>query len=196
MRSTRARCFVTIASAAALIALSGCGGDSDGEEPTTSSSSTASQPTYDEDHIMARVAEANAAFHGLRPNAMISEDADWVTDEFRSSYNDNRTEYKDKGVVMKGKVTTDSLHLKKSEPDAPGGWNVSVYNCSNTTVRAYIDGKDVTLDPSNPEKVLPQGARDNVFLDRYTTPDGGKSWQLDDAQRLTGKDATESPCAT
>ncbi|CAM4193995.1 hypothetical protein [Janibacter anophelis] len=190
----------TASLAAALVALAGCGGESEGTDTTTSASSssassTTSEPTYDEAHIMGEVKKANTEFHGLDPNAMIAEDVDWATDAFRKSYNDNRTEYKEKGVVLKGKVTTDSLHLAKSEPDAPGGWYVSVYNCSSTTVRAYLNGKDVTLDPSNPDKLLPKGPRDNVFLDRYSTPDDGASWLLDNAKRLTGKEVAESPCA-
>lgn len=194
-----------MSTAAALVAsgalLAGCG--SEPQEPTgtttssasSSTSSVSSEPTYDEDHIMTEVAKANTAFreHGL--NTKIPKDADWVTDEYRKTYNDGMVELKEMGVVQKGKASTKALHLEKSDPDAPGGWYVTVYNCNVSTVRVYIDGEDVSADPLDADKPLPKGPRDGVSLDRYTTPDGGKSWQVDDVQVLSAKDAKASPCA-
>lgn len=187
---------VTACVAAVLVGLSGCGGEGEGTDTTSSTaSSTSSEPTYDKAHIMGKVQEVNETFHGLDPNAKIPADAGWVTDAYREKYNDDQDEYKKMGVEQKGKVSTTSLHLAESDRNAPGGWDVTVYNCSVSTVRAYIDGEDVTADPENPDKALPKGPRESVFLDRYSTPDGGKTWQLDDVQRLSGKDEEEAPCA-
>lgn len=193
-RSTQAAVCIT-----ALVTLAACGGDADGEKTSTSSassstSSASSEPTYGEDHIMTEVRKAHKAFRALDPNALIPKDADWVTDEYRKTYNADTNELKDMGVVQKGKVTTKSLHLDKSDPDAPGGWYVSVYACTSSTLRAYIDGEDVSADPLDPNKPLPKGPQEGVLLDSYTTPDGGKSWQLDNVTPLVGKDAQGTPC--
>lgn len=194
-RSTQAAVCI-----AALVTLAACGGDADGEKTSTSSassstSSASSEPTYGEDHIMTEVRKADKAFRALDPNALIPKDADWVTDEYRKTYNADTNELKDMGVVQKGAVTTKALHLAKSDPDAPGGWYVTVYNCNVSTIRLYIDGEDVTADPHDEDKAVPKGPRDAVSLDRYTTPDAGKTWQVDDSQLLSPTDAKDSPCA-
>lgn len=72
---------------------------------------------------------------------------------------------------------------------------MTVYNCNVSTMRAYIDGEDVSRDPHDEDKPLPKGPRDGVSLDRYTTPDDGKSWQIDDSQIVSAADAKDSPCA-
>ncbi|MCT1618384.1 hypothetical protein [Janibacter hoylei] len=194
-RSTQAAVCIT-----ALVTLAACSGDADGEKTSTSSassstSSASSEPTYGEDHIMTEVRKADKAFRALDPNAPIPKDADWVTDEYRKAYNADNVELKNIGLVQKGKTTTKSLHLDKSDPDAPGGWYVTVYNCNVSTMRAYIDGEDVSRDPHDEDKPLPKGPRDGVSLDRYTTPDDGKSWQIDDSQIVSAADAKDSPCA-
>lgn len=196
MRSMRARSTVVVC-AAVLVALTGCSGNSESDKTSASSStaSASSKPTYDDDHIMAEVAKTNTAFRGHDPNALIPKDADWATDEFRGLYNADTKELKDMGVVQKGTVTTKALHLAKSDPDAPGGWSVTVYNCKVSTIRLHIDGEDVTMDPHDADKPLPKGPRNGVSLDRYTTPDAGKTWQVDDSQLLSPKDAKASPCA-
>lgn len=174
------------------VLLAGCG--SEGEDERTSTSSGSAQPEYDEAHIMAEVREAYRAFRALNPNAPIPQGADWVTDRYRESYNADNAELKDMGVVQKGKVTTKALHLAESDPDAPGGWQVTVYNCNVSTMRAYMDGEDVSTDPNDPDKPLAKGPRSGVSLDSYTTPDAGESWQVDDSQVLSESDAKSSPC--
>ncbi|CAM4069506.1 hypothetical protein [Janibacter anophelis] len=191
---------VTACVATALMTLAGCGsGEGEGTDTTASSSSSnsssaSSEPTYDEAHIMTEVRKADRAFRALDPNELIPEDADWVTDSYRTKYNSDTKELKDAGLVQKGKVTTKSLHLATSEPDAPGGWQVTVYNCNVSTRRVYQDGEDVSADPLDPSKPLPEGPRESVLLDSYTTPDGGKSWQLDDVAPVEGKDSQDTPC--
>lgn len=196
MRPLLTRSTQAAACVAALLTLAACSGDADGEKTTASSSasSASSEPTYGEDHIMTEVRKADKAFRALDPNALIPEDADWVTDEYRNTYNADTNELKDMGVVQKGKVTTKALHLAKSDPDAPGGWHVTVYNCNVSTRRVYLDGEDVSADPLDADKPLPKGPRKSVLLDSYTTPDGGKSWQLNDVAPLEGKDAQDTPC--
>lgn len=198
MRSLLTRSTQAVACTAALLVLAACGGDGDGETTgaSSSASSASSDPTYDENHIMTQVRTANKAFreHGL--NTKIPMDADWVTDEYRTTYNEGMVELKEMGAVQKGQASTTALHLAKSDPDAPGGWYATVYNCNVSTVRVYIDGEDVSADPLDADKPLAKGPRDGVSLDRYTTPDGGKSWQVDDVQVLSAKDAKASPCAS
>lgn len=188
-RANTRSAVVTACVTASLVALAGCGGgDGDGTDTTSSTTSSASaEPTYDEAHIMAEITEVNESFHRLDPNAKIPADADWATAAFRKRYNEGRAEYEDMGADLKGKITSTSLHLEESDPDATGGWDVTVYNCTESTVRAYIDGEDVTKNPKGP--------RTAVFRDSYVTPDAGKSWQLDDTQPLKGKEAEAAPCA-
>ncbi|WP_169797260.1 hypothetical protein, partial [Janibacter anophelis] len=166
-----------------------------GTTTSSTSSSASSEQTYDEAHIMSAVRKTDKAFRALDPNATIPKDAEWVTDAYRKTYNSDVGELKDLGVVQKGTTTTEDLHLAKSDPDAPGGWYVTVYNCNVSTVRAYIDGEDVSRDPQDEDKPLPKGPRTGVSLDRYTTPDDGQSWQIDDSQILSPEDARASPCA-
>ncbi|UUZ43937.1 hypothetical protein LP422_14755 [Janibacter limosus] len=191
----RATTTVVLCSALALI-LTGCGNDASESSGSSSAPSSGSSSTmYGEDHVMDQVKKANTAFHGIDPNAKIPDTAAWATAAYRKKYNDDPAKYKDIGAVVKGKVSSSSLHLASSKPDAPGGWDVTVYNCTVSTQRVYIDGKDVTSDPKNPKKTLPKGPRDSVFSDSYTTPDGGRTWQLNNTQPVTGKQADESPCA-
>lgn len=196
MRQMLTRSTHAMACAVALVTLSACGGDADGEKTSTSTSasSASSEQTYDEDHIMTEVEKVDTAFRARDLNEGIPEDADWVTDEYRQSYNADAAKTRDSGVVKKGETTTTALHLDESEPDAPGGWYVTVYACTSSTVRVYIDGEDVSADPSDPSKPLPKGSRESVMLNRYTTPDGGTSWQLDGVTPLEGKDAQDTPC--
>ncbi len=198
MREVRELTGAAALCAALMTTVAGCGDNGGGEtteSSTTFSSSTSSQPTYDEDHVMDQVQKANTAFNAVEPNATIPDTAAWATAAYRKKYNDGLAEYRDIGAVVKGKVSSSSLHLASSKPDAPGGWDVTVYNCAVSTQRVYIDGKDATTDPENPAETLPKGPRHEVFLDSYTTPDGGKTWQLNNTQLVKGKKAEESPCA-
>lgn len=191
VRTRRAAGIAALAAGAVL--LTGCGGDSGGEE--TSSSTTASaEPTYDEAYIMGQVKKVDAALRARDLNEPIPEDAAWASDKYRTAYNADTAQTKKSGLVTKGRVTTTALHLDTSDPDAPGGWYVTVYACATSTVRGYIDGKDVTADPNDPGKLLPKGPRDVVQHAGYTTPDDGKTWQLDRMTTLTEQEAKDSPC--
>lgn len=197
MREVRELMGMTALCAALMMTVAGCGDSGGGEttEPsTTSSSSTSSQPTYDENHIMDEVRRVDKELRKLGPNDKISADAAWATSGYRTAYNEGVAATEDAGAKLKGKVTTDSLRLADSEPDAPGGWNVTVYLCATSTVRAYIDGEDVSADPEDSSKPLPKGPRTSAFLESFTTPDGGRTWQLDDSQVLTGTDGEKARC--
>lgn len=198
MREVRELMGAAALCAALMTTVAGCGDNGGGEtteSSTTSSSSTSSQTTYGEDHIMGEVREVDEQLRALGPSTTIPADAEWATDAFRQPYNDEIKGAKDAGAVLKGKVSTESLRLASSDPDAPGGWDVTVYQCSKTTVRAYIDGEDVSTDPLHPDKPLPKGPRINAYLKSFTTPDGGKSWQIDDSEILTGNEAKKAKCS-
>ncbi|WP_068258970.1 hypothetical protein [Janibacter limosus] len=61
--------------------------------------------------------------------------ADWISDRYRQAYNDNLAKLKKAGVTTKGKVETTSMHVAESDPDAAGGWELSMYVCVVSTVR-------------------------------------------------------------
>ena len=175
------------------VLLAGCG--SEGEDERTSTSDTTSQPAYDDAYALGEVKKIDQRFRQLNPNNLIGKDVPWVTDPYRRTYNEQIQEWKGLGVVQKGKASTTSLHLAESKPDAPGGWDLSVYVCTESTLRAYIDGEDVSVDPLDPGKPLPKGTRKGVTLDGYTTPDRGRTWQLNSSQVLEEEAAREAPCA-
>lgn len=190
MRDARTHTVIALACAATLLPLAACG-DSEGSDTTSTSSSA----TYDDDHAMDAVREIDKKFRAHDPSTPIGEDEDWATDKFRTRFNDELAALDEEGVVRKGSATTESLHLKTSDPDAPGGWDLTVYMCSLNTTRLLIDGEDVTADPANPGQLLPDKPRHDAFLNTYTTPDSGKTWQLDIARYLDEDDKKESPCA-
>lgn len=197
MRRVRTRVVAAVFGAALVTTMAGCGDDgADGADSTsTASSSAGSSPSYGEDHIMAQVKKVNTALQALGPTEKIPADADWATDSYRKTHNATRDGYKEHGAEVKGKITSTALHLNESDPDAPGGWDVSVYDCASSTLRLYVDGEDITPDPDHPGQVLPKGAQTEIYLKSFTTPDGGKTWQLDDSQLVKGAQAEESPCA-
>lgn len=196
MRPMLTRSTQAIACAAALVTLAACGGDTDGEKASASSSSRTSEPTYGDDYAYAKAKKVDKKLKAHDSNKPLPEDATWVTDNYRDGYNAEVAEFKKVNAVKKGKVTVNSIHLNKSEPDAAGGWMLSTYVCSTSTMRFYQDGKDVSSMPGDPDTPLPKGPRDSVHLQSFVTPDSGKTWQLDNVQLLSGKDAKESPCDT
>lgn len=197
MRPTLTRCTQAMACAAAVLSLAACGGDADGERTSatsSASSATSSEPTYDDDYAFAAVGRVDEEFRAHDANQPLPEDATWATETFRERYDAEVAEFKKVGAVKKGKVAVNSRHLHESDRDAVGGWTLSAYVCSTSTMRFYQDGKDVSSMPGDPSEPLPKGPRDGVHLQTYVTPDQGKTWQLDDVQLLSGKDAEESPC--
>ncbi|SMC83453.1 hypothetical protein [Janibacter indicus] len=195
MRPTLTRSSQALACAAALLTLAACGGDADGEKTSASSSSTSSEPTYDDDYAFAEAKKVSPKLRAHDPNTPLPEGTEWATASYIKAYNGSRAEMKKQGIREKGTVTVESTHLAESNPDAVGGWDLTVYECSTSTVRYYQGSKDVTSRPEDPSKPAPKGPQENVHLVSYTTPDGGKTWQLDKSQLLLGKDAKESPCA-
>lgn len=99
-------------------------------------------------------------------------------------------------MVQKGKTKTTGLHIAESNPDAPGGWDLTAYVCVTSTLRYYIDGEDVSADRENPDQPLPKGPRDFVALNSFVTSDNGKTWRLDDSETLSEARAKDSPCAS
>lgn len=176
------------------VSLAGCGDDS--SDASTSSSSSTSESTS-EDTDKQAYAEAEAAIktsdqHDF--NKPIPADADWADDTYRKAVKDQLAEDRKMQVTQKGEVTTTSVHPETSDPDAPGGWDLSVISCSTSTVRIYDDkGKDVTGDPETGEE-LPKKPQKGAHRISFTTPDDGKTWQIHQVQRLTKDEAKESPC--
>ena len=186
---------VVIVCLAALVTVAGCGGDSDDE--TTSAASGSSSPiTYDDEHAYAEAKKISAklvAYDNIEP---LPEDTAWATSKYITSYNDRLRTLKDAGATKKGSVTTTATYLAESNPTAAAGWDLTIYRCSVSTARLYIDGKDVSADPTDPTKRLPKGPHRNVHLLSFTTADMGKTWQLDKVQFLAGERAEKSSCPT
>ncbi|SMC53036.1 hypothetical protein [Janibacter indicus] len=195
MRPTLTRSTQAMACAAALLTLAACGGDADGEKTSASSSSTSSEPTYDDDYAYAEAKKIAPMMRKIAAGKPLPKDTEWATASYIKAYNDQVASLKKKGITEKGSVTIDSMHQDASNPDAPGGWDMTMYECSTSTVRYYKDGKDVTGTPGDSNTRLPKGPHENVHLLSFTTSDDGKTWQLDEVQQLLGNDARQSPCA-
>lgn len=196
MRPTLTRSTQALACAAALLTLAACGGDADGEKTSASSSApTSSEPTYDDAYAFAQAKKVADKVRHRPAGKSLPKGTSWATGSYIKAYNDQIASLKEQGITEKGSLKVNSMHEGTSKPDAVGGWDLTVYQCSTSTVRYYKDGKDVTGTPGDPNTPLPKGPRENVHLLSYTTPDDGKTWQLDKAQQLLGEDAKESPCA-
>lgn len=186
-----------MSAAAAVVAsgvlLAGCGS---GEDPPVTTSSSSSQPEYDDEYILDAITKVEKTFQSHDRNSPVPKGASWATDNYRKVVNDSLAELKEQGVIQKGKVTSTGIHIAESDPDAPGGWDLTAYVCVTSTVRYYIDGEDVSADPEHPDKPLPKGPRKSVALDSYVTSDNGKTWRLDDSETLTDERAKEAPCAS
>lgn len=181
---------------AALLALAGCGGDGDADTSTAASSSTSpSSSTPDDDQAFAAAKKLEPKLRAHDPNKPLPPDAEWATTSYRSTYNDALAALKKQGVTKTGKVTTTGMFPAESKPDAAGGWDLTMFRCSTSTVRYLKGGKDVTASPEDPTKLLPKGPHDNVHLLSFTTSDQGKTWQLNQSRQLTGKGLKETPCA-
>lgn len=195
MRHHHTQTAIALAGVAVLtLGAASCGKD-EPVPPTSSSSSSTSQVTYDDDYAYAEAKKVATEWRNVPSGKQLPESSEWATPSFIKAYNDQVTSLKEQGITEKGSVKVHSMHEETSNPDAVGGWDLTVYECSTSTVRAYKDGKDVTGTPGDPSTPLPKGPRSAVHLLSYTTPDDGKTWQLDKVQQLLGKDAKESPCA-
>ncbi|KRE39509.1 hypothetical protein ASG73_04145 [Janibacter sp. Soil728] len=191
----RYRSTTVVASAVALVALlAGCGDDSD-SDTVSSSSSTTSQSAPDDEQAYAAAEKVEPKLGAHNPNTPLPDDVEWATSSYARTYNDSLAALKKQGVTKTGKVTTTGMFPVESDPDAAGGWDLTMYRCSTSTVRYLKGGKDVTASPDDPTKLLPKGPHKNVHLLSFTTPDQGKTWQLNKSQLLTGKGLKETPCA-
>ncbi|WP_415830735.1 hypothetical protein [Janibacter anophelis] len=171
--------------------MAGCGGESEGTDTTTSASSST---TYDDEYAYAEAKKVDAKFQAHDGSKPLPTDTEWATDSFIKGYNEEVQAQNDAGVVEKGKVTITGTHPAESRPDAPGGWDLTMYQCSVSTIRYFKDGVDVTVRQEDPSEPLPKGPHDNVHLLSFTSPDDGKTWQLDESQYLYGDRAEEAPC--
>lgn len=177
---------------AALLTLAGCGDDASAPPPTSSSPSTA----VDEEQAYAEVKKVDTKFRAHDQDEPLAADTTWASDAFRKQFNDDVAKREEQGLTRKGSTKVTGIHPSESKPEAPGGWDLSIFVCSTSTVRLYDkDGKDMTGDPSNPGQPLPPGPRDNVHLMSFTTPDDGTTWQLDKMHLIPNKYVEETPCA-
>lgn len=185
---------------AALVSLAGCGSGSETTSTPSGSSSTPSGSpstvTYDDGYAYAKAKKIVAKLPANDNSEPLPEDTAWATTKHITSYNDQLRALKDAGATKKGSITTTAVYLAESNPEAAAGWDLTIYQCSVSTARLYIDGKDVSADPMDSTKLLPKGPRRNAHLLSFTTADNGKTWQLDKVQLLAGERAEESSCPT
>lgn len=195
MRRKTPRALATAACAGLLaVSLAGCGDDSSDASTTSSSESSSTSESPSKEHVNAEVKKAIKAKEQHDMNKPVPADAEWADDTYRKAVKDALAEDRKMKVTRKGEVTNDSVHPETSDPDAPGGWDLSVISCSTSTVRIYDDkGKDVTGDPDTGED-LPKKPQKGVHRVSFTTPDDGETWQIHQIQRLTKDEAKESPC--
>lgn len=195
MRHHHTQTAIALAGVAVLtLGAASCGKD-EPVEPTSSSSSSTSQVTYDDTYAYTEAKKVSVERQSHNVQQKLPEDTEWATASYIKTYNDEVDALKEKGITRKGTVKVDSVHEGTSNPDAVGGWDLTMYQCSTSTVRLYKGGKDITARPEDPTKPMPKGPQKNVHLVSYTTPDDGKTWQVNKSQILFGKDAKESPCA-
>lgn len=188
MLRTRTQLLAAITCAVAF-ALTGC---SDEASDTTSATSL---PSLDDDQAYDRAVKIKPKMDAHDVDEPLPEGTAWATPAYIEKYNDGLATQHDNGLTLSGKVTTTATHPKDSNPDAAGGWDLTVYSCTTTTVRLHKDGRDVTADPRDPTKVLPKGPRDNVHILSFTSQDKGTTWQVDRSRMLSDEEAEKSPCA-
>ncbi|WP_068252251.1 hypothetical protein [Janibacter corallicola] len=202
MRHTRPGTSLTLTLASALaLAVAGCssegtgGPDSSSSDPP-SSSSTSTDLLQDEDHALDQAKKAIDHLNKHNVNKPLDEekDADWASPQYVHDYNKELEYFEDKDVTQKGKIKSTSVHLKKLDPKASGGPDLTVIDCSVSTVRMIApNGKDVTGDIET-GKPVPKKPIKSANLVSLTSTDKGETWQMTGVQLLTGKSAKEAPC--
>lgn len=199
MRPAHTRPVAAFACAAAVVlSVAGCGSDKPAAETgaATSSSSTPSpEPTYDKAYAFAEAKKIEAK----RDKAdvwVLPKDTPWATTRYITDYNKEAQAQKKAGVTEKGKVSNQVFHLDKLDRKAKGGWRLSIYECSTSSVRYYKGDEDVTVYPWDTSKPMPKGPRNNVHRIRYVSTDKGKTWQVDVSMLVYGDEVKETPCAT
>lgn len=174
--------------AAAALALAGCSGDSsaNGTDGTSFDPSASQSETTPTDEQVFAAAEASAKKDVAMPTGTeVPEDATWATNTYRSDRAKAAAEVKKQGLTFKGETTWRGARPEASDPDAIGGWQVAMHVCSESTLRIYKGGKDVTAGKDG--KPLPKGKRQVAYLYSFTTPDEGKTWQVDSRQQEEGE---------
>ena len=203
MRHLRTRATIGITCAVLTLTAASCSSDNGGGEDDTStettsstSSATASPAAYGDEHVYAEAEKAIRTSRKHDFNKPIPKGTAWATPSSRKAYNEEVAEYRDDlKVTQKGKITTTGIEPAESNAGAPGGWDLTMYACTTSTVRAYDeDGNDVTGDPATGDP-LPDKPRSGVDLVSLMTPDRGKTWQIENVQALSGQDAKEASCA-
>lgn len=184
---------VSIAAAAAAVTLSAasCSNSPDpgGSTTETTSSPTTSEVTYDDEHAFTEAEKAAKHAISRNPNEEVPAEADWATDSYRQGRAEALADNREQGIEIRGDRKWTGAKRGASNPDAAGGWDLTMNICTANTTRAYKDGKDVSLGPDG--RPLPKGARNVVELYSFTTPDNGKSWQVDDVQQVEGESCDE-----
>lgn len=200
MRPTHHRIPLTIALAGVLaLTVAGCAnGNADEPNTTTTSSSSSSTPSgnWDEDHAKQQAEKAVERLNKHNVNKPLDEnqDAEWASPQYVQAYNKELKDLHDKQVTKKGNTNSTSVHLKNLDPQATGGPDLTIINCSVSTVRLIgPDGKDVTGDIETGEP-LPKKPVKAAHLMSLTTTDKGETWQISGSQILRGESAKETPC--
>ena len=137
MRRVRTRDIAALACAASLLTLSACGDDESGTSDPTSSATASTSTTSDDEHAMEQVRAIDKQLRAADPSKPLPEDATWATDGFRTRFDAAAADFTEAGAVFTGKITTESLHLGKSDPDAPGGGQLTAYACTVDTCLLY-----------------------------------------------------------
>lgn len=184
---------VSIAAAAAVVTLSAasCSNSTDpgGTTTETTASPTTSEATYDDEHAFTEAEKAAKQAVARDPNSEVPQDASWATASYKAGRAEALADNRKQGIEIKGSRKWTGAKRGASNPDAAGGWDLTMNVCTSNTTRAFKDGKDVSLGPDG--KPLPKGARDVVELYSFVTPDKGKTWQVDQVQQLEGESCDE-----
>lgn len=185
--------------AAVVLSVAGCGSDKpavEADAATSSSSTPSPEPTYDKAYAFAEAKKVEAKRAALGPLEDLPKDTPWATAGFIKSVNEERAELRKAGVTVKGKITTTGQHVDKLDRKSKGGWRLTTYECSTSTVRYLKGDKDVTAVATDPSKPLPKGPHDNVHRHRYVSTDKGKTWKVQQSWLIYSDEVKETPCAT
>ncbi|WP_068329892.1 hypothetical protein [Janibacter terrae] len=184
---------VSSAAVAAVVVLSAasCSNSTDPKGTATEStaSPTTSEVTYDDEHAFTEAEKAAKKAVARDRNEPVPEDATWATDTYRQDRAAALADNEKQGITLKGTTEWTGFKRGMSNPDAAGGWDLTAYVCSRSDTRAYKGSKDVSLGADG--KPLPKGKRDVVALYSFTTPDKGKTWQVNDTQQVEDESCDE-----
>lgn len=199
MRPVRTRSIGVVVCAAIVVTVAGCSSEGTAAETSTSAGSSSStpspEPTYGKAYAFAEVKKVEAKRAALGPLEDLPKDTPWATAGFIKSVNEERAELRKAGVTVKGKIRTTGQHVDKLDRQSKGGWRLTTYECSTSTVRYLKGDKDVTGAATDPSKPLPKGPHDNVHRHRYVSTDKGKTWKVQQSWLIYSDEVKETPCA-